>query len=43
MSSKMDKVIESLNEVDDMQERKHQAMHLLIAAIAEQPEVLTFE
>ncbi|WCK54394.1 hypothetical protein PP175_24445 [Aneurinibacillus sp. Ricciae_BoGa-3] len=43
MSNKMEQFIESLNEVDDIQERKHQAIHLLIAAIAEQPKAPAFE
>ncbi|MFT9849191.1 hypothetical protein [Aneurinibacillus sp. REN35] len=37
MSAKLETLIENLNTLSDEQERKHQAMHLLVAAIMEQP------
>ncbi|GED16842.1 hypothetical protein [Aneurinibacillus migulanus] len=37
MNNKLDTLMENLNRLEDEKERKHQAMHLLLAAIANEP------
>lgn len=37
MNNKLDTLMENLNMLEDEKERKHQAMHLLLAAIANEP------
>lgn len=37
MNNKLETLIENLNRLEDEKERKHQAMHLLLAAIVNEP------
>ncbi|ERI08484.1 hypothetical protein [Aneurinibacillus aneurinilyticus] len=37
MNNKLETFIENLNRLEDEKERKHQAMHLLLAAIVNEP------